>query len=232
MTAALLTALHRWKENRNFLRTARGILGGAIKILICAENFPKKGSVRKPASKKSALTFVRIKKSHWFCVRCGSEFIPLKPQQLFCTLFCKVFSKVKIGANDECWTFSRPWSKGYGLVKWQGKGRFAHRVAYEHYRGPIPEGCEVCHTCDNPPCCNPAHLFIGTSQDNHDDASRKGRTTQGEKSWKAKLTDAHVRSIRSMSFEILDYKHVAELIGCNLSAVAKVYTRQTWRHLP
>jgi hypothetical protein len=174
---------------------------------------------------------VRAKKTVWICVCCGSEFSPLKPQQLFCSVFCKVFDKVTILSEDECWPCSNTYFKGYGLVKWEGEGRFSHRVAYEHFVGPIPEGMEVCHSCDNPPCCNPKHLFPGTSQDNHDDASRKGRTTQGEKSTKAKFTDKRVRIIRSMSFEILDYKHVADLLGCNLSAVAKVYTRQTWRHL-
>lgn len=144
---------------------------------------------------------MRIKKSRWSCVWCKLGFSPLKPQQL------------------------------YGLVRWAGKGYFAHRVAYEHFNGPIAEGFLVCHTCDNPPCCNPKHLFQGTQQDNHDDASRKGRTTQGEKSARAKLTSDHVKTIRSMSFEILRYKDVSDLLGCNLTAIAKIYTRESWAHL-
>lgn len=64
---------------------------------------------------------------------------------------------------------------GYGLAFWEGTQDYAHRVAYKMFRGGIPKGLWVCHTCDNPPCCNPAHLFLGTPKENVEDAQRKGR---------------------------------------------------------
>lgn len=64
---------------------------------------------------------------------------------------------------------------GYGLLTLRGGTLYAHRVVWELVNGPIPEGMEVCHTCDNPPCCNPAHLFLGTHQDNMLDMAQKGR---------------------------------------------------------
>lgn len=78
--------------------------------------------------------------------------------------------------DDACW----PWlgardPKGYGQA---GKRWRAHRVAMFLTNGPIPPGMFVCHHCDNPPCCNPAHLFIGTVTDNMRDCAAKGRTSR------------------------------------------------------
>jgi hypothetical protein len=74
---------------------------------------------------------------------------------------------------------------GYGRVTvpeprpGRQKRRFAHRVAYERVHGPIPEGLFVCHRCDNPPCVNVDHLFLGTSADNDADMRAKGRHFRG-----------------------------------------------------
>ena len=85
------------------------------------------------------------------------------------------------GGPDACW----PWMghrtrQGYGQVKILGKSTPAHRVAWELTNGPIPLGDHfgttcACHRCDNPPCCNPAHLFLGTMADNVADRDAKGR---------------------------------------------------------
>lgn len=89
-------------------------------------------------------------------------------------------------------------AKGYGSVGVAGEPKQAHRIAYELFVGPIPPGLHVCHRCDNPPCCNPAHLFVGTNQDNMDDRVKKGRQARprGEDNPRAKLTMDQVREIR------------------------------------
>ena len=84
----------------------------------------------------------------------------------------------RLDKSSACWTWTgKRYPTGYGRF---GK-HYAHRVAYELAYGPIPEGMHVCHSCDNPPCCNPAHLWIGTPKDNMQDRERKGRgKTKGQ----------------------------------------------------
>ena len=75
-----------------------------------------------------------------------------------------------------CWLWvSRTNEDGYGRTDWKGRSTFAHRVAWELKNGPIPDGLQVLHKCDNPPCCNPDHLFLGTNLDNVKDKISKGR---------------------------------------------------------
>lgn len=70
--------------------------------------------------------------------------------------------------------------KGYGQIAVEpGKPGLTHRVAWEIYRGPIPNGLCVLHRCDIPACCNPEHLFLGTKADNNADMIAKGRARQG-----------------------------------------------------
>lgn len=83
------------------------------------------------------------------------------------------WSYVKKSHEHGCWTWT--WvrdRKGYG--RWRNK--LAHRVSWEVRNGPIPDGLYICHTCDNPPCVNPAHLYAGTHEDNTRDAVERGRT--------------------------------------------------------
>ncbi len=91
-------------------------------------------------------------------------------------------------------------SKGYGQVSAGHMGESplkAHRVAWEIENGPIPDGLQVLHTCDNPPCCNSGHLFLGTTADNSADMVAKGRTARGEANGMSKLTWEKVHAIRA-----------------------------------
>lgn len=99
------------------------------------------------------------------------------PQYTFPKAFTQRFwSHVHMPSADECW----PWSlsrgnHGYGQVSYQRTMHLTHRIAYEMTHGPIPDGLWVLHSCDNPPCCNPKHMFLGTHTDNMRDMTAKGR---------------------------------------------------------
>ena len=87
---------------------------------------------------------------------------------------------VDVGEPDECW----PWTGGgdrYGKIKVRRMSVSAHRFAWQVANGPIPDGMSVLHTCDNPPCCNPSHLFLGTNSDNMRDMVTKGRRPRNAK---------------------------------------------------
>lgn len=87
--------------------------------------------------------------------------------------------KYIVNEENGCWEWTaRLDQSGYGLLCYDGGMKGAHRFSYKTYVGEIPEGIYVCHTCDNPKCVNPSHLFLGTQQDNMDDMYNKGRATR------------------------------------------------------
>ena len=104
---------------------------------------------------------------------------------------------VAVMSPDECWLWTRCrcGNNGYGVITWDGRKQAAHRVAWQIACGPIPDGLSVLHACDNPVCCNPAHLFLGTHIDNMADMKAKGRGRSGGR-MNAKLTESQVIEAR------------------------------------
>jgi len=87
----------------------------------------------------------------------------------------RFWNKVKIIQQDDCWIWTGATVKKYGEFAFEGKIQSTHRVSWQIHFGTIPDGMDVLHHCDNPPCINPKHLFLGTHSDNMQDAKRKGR---------------------------------------------------------
>ena len=88
----------------------------------------------------------------------------------------RFWSKVKVGAADECWEWQAGLdSDGYGRIQFDGKRQGAHRFSWILHNTDIPQGMCICHRCDNPACVNPNHLFLGTQVDNIYDMVSKNR---------------------------------------------------------
>lgn len=105
----------------------------------------------------------------------------------------RIMARVKVNEQTDCWEWQGyKCKKGYGRITISsGKYVLVHRYMYEHCVGKIPDGLFVCHSCDNPKCCNPEHLWVGTDSDNQQDSIEKGRKNApcGEKHWKSKITN-------------------------------------------
>lgn len=92
------------------------------------------------------------------------------------SLLDRLLSRIVVDDVTDCWEFTGGKNNiGYGMIRDDKKMRTAHRVSYEEHIGKIPHGMCVCHTCDNPICCNPNHLWIGTMKQNMQDMLSKGR---------------------------------------------------------
>lgn len=140
--------------------------------------------------------------------------------------------------TDDCivWTHSRVSPRQYGKVVYEKRLWLVHRLAYVFHVGPIPEGYDVCHHCDNPPCWNPRHLFAGTQTDNMQDSLTKGNHYQpcGELHPKAVLTEALVRQIRADHIpgkRGFGYGSLAKLYGMGTSTIQQIIERKIWKHI-
>jgi hypothetical protein len=120
---------------------------------------------------------------------------------------------------------------GYVRVQVAKRRWYAHRLAYTKAFGPIPDGQSVLHTCDNPPCVNPGHLFLGSQADNMADMSQKGRRTRGSTHGMAKLTEADVAQIRALASSGVTLPAIASRFGVHFGTISKVVIRRTWRHV-
>jgi hypothetical protein len=130
--------------------------------------------------------------------------------------------------TGDCWNWTGAIDDtGAGTICWKGWQGRQYRFAYEVFVGPIPEGMSVLHKCDNRRCCNPAHLFIGTQQDNIDDMIAKGRKPVGPG---RKLSEDEVREIRRLMGEGWSDTKIAKWTGkVHSSTIYEIRTGRNWR---
>lgn len=143
---------------------------------------------------------------------------------------------------EKCW----PWA---GALEGSGYGSFgvqklkatkramtmkSHRLAWELTNSLIPEGIQVLHSCDNRPCCNPSHLFLGTNDDNVADKMAKGRhySGGGDSHKSSKLRSPQVLEIRTLYFTGgIAQLDLAHRYGVSKSQIGRLVRREAWRHI-
>jgi hypothetical protein len=137
----------------------------------------------------------------------------------------------KFVVTPSCWTWTGGrTSKGYGRIRVGNLTTTAHRVSYKLYVADIPDGMIVCHRCDNPPCVNPDHLFVGTHGDNMKDKVQKGRLKKsfGARNGSTKLNEDQVRRIHS---DHRLHREIAADYGVATSQVQRIKAGRYWSHL-
>lgn len=141
---------------------------------------------------------------------------------------------VKIDPRTGCWIWigaKTYW--GYGTRTNNGKTRRTHRISYELHIGAIPKGMCVLHSCDNPPCVNPDHLFLGTLKDNSQDMVAKGRSVAGIKNGMCRLQESDIEQMRDSWNGGCPMEALAHEFKCSLSTVSRIINFQThWNKEP
>jgi hypothetical protein len=168
----------------------------------------------------------------------------------------------KVEKTDDCWNWTACTIRnGYGLFFDGERCGPAHRFAWRITYGEIPTGMQICHSCDNPACVRPDHLFLGTHQDNMDDRNRKGRQAQGERHvsrtrpevlmrgdthyaktqperlargeghGRTTLTADQVRAIRATYGTGPSLAKIAKEYGVDRGTIHNIVRRRTWAHI-
>lgn len=125
-----------------------------------------------------------------------------------------------------CWEYVRGReANGYCRVMLDGKRIGAHRISWSLFCGPLPAGKFVCHRCDNPPCINPEHLFIGTPRENAIDCVEKGRSRS------AKLHPLDVKMIRQMIYKGKSFREIGRRYGVHHKTISAIQNNTAWSHV-
>jgi len=136
---------------------------------------------------------------------------------------------------NECWEWQSGLnSAGYGQLYYRRQQHKTHRLSYELHYGPIPNGFDVCHKCDNRRCCNPHHLFLGTRSENTLDMYQKGRNraVKGEQCHRAKLIESDIPVIRDFYNHGMTQTAIAQKYGVSQPTIRAVVFRKSWKHIP
>lgn len=174
------------------------------------------------------VTDLRRNRGHFCSQSCYIQHRRTEAERTFITRF---WEKVDVGKPDECWHWKGAVDrKGYGkLGSPDGRTVSAHRIAYELANATTTAQWNVCHKCDNPRCCNPTHLFLGSRADNLKDMIAKGRNAKGER-LSRKLTSQQVVSIRERyASGLATGVQLASELKVSKATISLIVNRKAWR---
>lgn len=184
-----------------------------------------------------------------YCNACGKPYHPKYGKELesrFCSKECSMQKyadkkyilqarlRSKVNIVDGCWVWTGSKNVlGYGFIRVGTHNVRAHRASYTAFKGEIPEGLYVCHTCDNPQCINPDHLFAGTPAENTTDMIAKGRKRlgpplRGERHPRCKLTIDQAREIKSAKGTA---RELAAKYGVSHALIVGIRNGTNWRYI-
>lgn len=149
-------------------------------------------------------------------------------------LIQRFWDKVEKGSTDECWLWTASTAgKGYGQIKIPGtrKQIYAHRLSFLIHKGPIPDGADLRHTCDNPRCVNPKHLITGSRADNLGDMVARDRHLYGERNNQHRLTEEQVHGVFDLLEKGIPQSAIAKAMGIHQMTVSKIARGERWRHV-
>jgi len=160
-----------------------------------------------------------------------------RAKQVMPSIETRFWRKVQIGGGCWEWQGSRSTNMGHGVIRNGPRGGShqtgAHRVSWELHFGPIPEGLDVLHTCDNPPCVRPDHLYLGTQADNNRDRDLRGRhkALRGSANGRASMTEETVTEMRQRYAAGEGPLAIARALGVSYAAAYPAIKGKTWKHV-
>lgn len=162
--------------------------------------------------------------THFICKSCNSKFPRPERKKLYCSVECHFWGNVN--KTESCWLWTAGGHKfGYGEFRSEGKLIRTHRYSYELHKGEIPEKMGINHTCDNPKCVNPDHLYSGTQADNCHDTSIRNRVGG------RKLTASDVKNIKSLISNGKSLESIGREYKVTGACIGRIKDGKNWRHL-
>jgi len=191
----------------------------------CRSNAVVKSMVGNPKRMAYANAYNRRKGivKEYPCEGCG-KLCYKTYEKAFCSDMCRFMSYVN--KQEDCWIWTGKKNKrGYGQLCFKDNmSAIASRVSYELFKGPIEEAKFICHTCDNPSCVNPDHLWAGTHIENMMDMTEKGRQS-------SKITNIDAFKIRKMWEEGYSQEVIAKKYSISSGTISNIVHRKSWKHV-
>lgn len=166
------------------------------------------------------------------CKHCEESFKKDSPPQIYCSMQCRLLDSID-KKDGNCWIWKKGKDKnGYGLMSVKDIPRRASRISYDTFIGYVPDDKFVCHSCDNPSCINPLHLFLGSPKDNTQNMFKKSRDRHiGEKNRNSVLNEKLIKEIFSLYRKGLSKTEISRIFNTSDTHICSIISRKIWKHV-